>query len=205
MNAQAFGLTLYRCGAPSSVPRRRRATPRCSSAKSSGACSSGSITSAAGHRVLDSADGVGHGLKLLRRRYPGRIFWGVDFAPALSEAKREESLFERAWRLVSGSGRFHLCADFAGSRFPSAWIWCGRILRLPGRRSARCAARGSPRAHRRRAADVLELRARHAEELKASLRRGLGSAPCAFFIDMHDLGDDARRERICRATGHDME
>ncbi|TMH37317.1 MAG: malonyl-[acyl-carrier protein] O-methyltransferase BioC, partial [Betaproteobacteria bacterium] len=66
------------------------------------------------HRVLDSGCGVGHGLKLLRRRYPGADLLGMDFAPGvLSETKRGESLFERAWRLVSGSGRFHLCADFA--------------------------------------------------------------------------------------------
>src|SRR3979490_2225696 len=65
-------------------------------------------------RVLDSGCGVGHGLKLLRRRYPEADLLGMDFAPGvLSKAKREESLFERVWRLVSGSGRFHLCADFA--------------------------------------------------------------------------------------------
>src|SRR6267378_4967098 len=65
------------------------------------------------HRVHDSGCGVGRGLKLLRRRYPGADLLGMDFAPGvLSEAKRE-SLFQRAWRLVSGSGRFHLCADFA--------------------------------------------------------------------------------------------
>src|SRR6266850_62034 len=66
------------------------------------------------HRVLDSGCGVGDGLKLLRRRYPEADLLGMDFAPGvLSEAKREESLFERARRFVSGSGRFHLCADFA--------------------------------------------------------------------------------------------
>src|SRR5207245_9573739 len=66
------------------------------------------------HRVLDSGCGVGPGLTLLRRRYPGADLLGMDFAPGvLSEAKREESRVETAWRLVSGSRRFHLCADFA--------------------------------------------------------------------------------------------
>src|SRR6267142_2157795 len=66
------------------------------------------------HRVLDSGCGVGRGLKLLRRRYPEADLFGMDFAPGvLSGAKREESLFERARGLVSGSRRFHLCADFA--------------------------------------------------------------------------------------------
>src|SRR5207247_6928542 len=65
-------------------------------------------------RVLDSGCGVGHGLKLLRRRYPGADLLGMDFAPGvLGEAKREESLFERARRFASSSGRFYLCADFA--------------------------------------------------------------------------------------------
>ena len=45
-------------------------------------------------RVLDSGCGVGHGLKLLRRRYPKADLLGMDFAPGvLSEAKREKSLF----------------------------------------------------------------------------------------------------------------
>src|SRR5437773_733257 len=49
------------------------------------------------HRVLDSGCGVGHGLKLLRRRYPKADLLGMDFAPGvLSEAKRVESGFERA-------------------------------------------------------------------------------------------------------------
>src|SRR5258708_39237187 len=66
------------------------------------------------HRVLDAGCGVGYGLKLLRGRYPEADFLGVDFAPGvLGEAKREESLFERARRLVSGCGRSYLCADFA--------------------------------------------------------------------------------------------
>src|SRR3977135_4189733 len=78
------------------------------------------------HRVLDSGCGVGHGLKLLRRRYPGADLLGMDFAPGvLSRAKREESLFERVWRLVSGSGRFHLCADFA--RLPLSTASVGQV------------------------------------------------------------------------------
>src|SRR5258706_4218771 len=53
------------------------------------------------HRVLDSRCGVGHGLKLLRRRYPEAGFLHVDFAPdVLCEAKLAESLFQRGPRLV---------------------------------------------------------------------------------------------------------
>ena len=55
------------------------------------------------HRVLDSGCGVGRGLKLLRRRYPEADLLGMDFASGvLSEAKRDESLFERARRTQRG-------------------------------------------------------------------------------------------------------
>src|SRR5260221_883356 len=88
------------------------------------------------HRVLDSGCGVGHGLKLLRRRYPEADLFGMDFAPGvLSEAKREESLFERARRLVSGSRRFHLCADFARLPLPAAivdMVWSNLALACAG-------------------------------------------------------------------------
>ena len=60
------------------------------------------------HRVLDSGCGVGHGLKLLRRRYPAADLLGIDFAPGvLSEAKRGDSLFERARRLVPDDAKSH--------------------------------------------------------------------------------------------------
>src|SRR5256885_13888850 len=55
------------------------------------------------HRVLDSGCGVGHGLKLLRGRYPEAGLFRVGFAPGvLSETKRPESPFRRAPRLPSG-------------------------------------------------------------------------------------------------------
>src|SRR5438552_17986199 len=88
------------------------------------------------HRVLDSGCGVGHGLKLLRRRYPEADLFGMDFAPGvLSEAKREESLFERARRLVSGSRRFYLCADFARLPLRAAsmdMVWSNLALSWAG-------------------------------------------------------------------------
>src|SRR5260370_24732286 len=58
------------------------------------------------HRVLDSGCGVGHGLKLVRRRYPEADLLGMDFAPGvLSEPERGEAFFDRPWRLASGSRR----------------------------------------------------------------------------------------------------
>src|SRR5258707_4558212 len=48
------------------------------------------------HRVLDSGCGVGHGLKLLRRRYPEAGLFGIDFAAGvLSEAAPGEALLQR--------------------------------------------------------------------------------------------------------------
>src|SRR2546430_5041815 len=88
------------------------------------------------HRVLDSGCGVGHGLKLLRRRYPEADLFGMDFAPGvLSEAKREESLFERARSLVSGSRRFHLCPDLARLPLRAAsmdMVWSNLALAWAG-------------------------------------------------------------------------
>src|SRR2546423_9980282 len=88
------------------------------------------------HRVLDSGCGVGHGLKLLRRRYPKADLVGMDFAPGvLSEAKRGESLLERARRLVSGSRRFHVCADFGRLPLRAAgvdMVWSNLALAWAG-------------------------------------------------------------------------
>src|SRR5258706_6995012 len=83
------------------------------------------------HRVLDSGCGVGHGLKLLRRRYPEADFLGVDLAPAgLGEPKREKSFLKRARasarRSWSGSGGPYLAPDFARLRLRAATLvlWC---------------------------------------------------------------------------------
>src|SRR2546422_2977183 len=45
------------------------------------------------HRVLDSGCGVGHGLKMLRRRYPRAGLLRMDFSPrVLSEIGRAQVL-----------------------------------------------------------------------------------------------------------------
>jgi malonyl-CoA O-methyltransferase len=68
-------------------------------------------------RILDAGCGTGRGLGLLRRRYPRADLLGVDFArDAVRAARRGESLISRAWRLLGGSARLELCADF--SRLP---------------------------------------------------------------------------------------
>ncbi len=144
------------------------------------------------HRVLDSGCGVGHGLKLLRRRYPKADLLGMDFAPGvLSEAKREESLFERAWRLVSGSGRFHLCADFA--RLPLRatsvdMVWSNLALAWAGdplaalREVHRVLVAGGLLMFSSYGPDTLK-------ELKTAFGVGSAARHVHSFIDMHDLGD----------------
>jgi len=143
-------------------------------------------------RVLDSGCGVGHGLKLLRRRYPEADLLGMDFAPGvLGKAKQEESLFERAWRLVSGSGRFLLCADFARLPLRTAsvdMVWSNLALAWAGdplaalREVHRVLIPGRLLMFSSYGPDTLK-------ELKAAF--GAGSPGCHVhsFIDMHDLGD----------------
>jgi len=148
------------------------------------------------HRVLDSGCGVGHGLKLLRRRYPEADFLGVDFAPGvLGEAKREESLFERARRLVrrlvSGSGRSYLCADFARLPLRAAsvdMVWSNLALAWAGdplaalREVHRVLIGGGLLMFSSYGPDTLK-------ELKAAFGAGSAARHVHSFIDMHDLGD----------------
>jgi len=148
------------------------------------------------HRVLDSGCGVGHGLKLLRRRYPEADFLGVDFAPGvLGEAKREESLFERARRvvrrLVSGSGRSYLCADFARLPLRAAsvdMVWSNLALAWAGdplaalREVHRVLIAGGLLMFSSYGPDTLK-------ELKAAFGAGSAARHVHSFVDMHDLGD----------------
>ena len=144
------------------------------------------------HRVLDFGCGVGRGLKLMRRRYPGADLLGMDFAPGvLSEAKRKESLFERARRLVSGSARFHLCADFARLPLRAAsvdMVWSNLALAWAGdplaalREVHRVLVAGGLLMFSSYGPDTLK-------ELKAAFGAGSGARHVHSFIDMHDLGD----------------
>ncbi len=144
------------------------------------------------HRVLDYGCGVGHGLKLLRRRYPKADLLGMDFAPGvLGEAKREESIFERARRLVSGSGRFHLCADFARLPLRASsvdMVWSNLALAWAGDPLA-----ALREVHRALIAGGLLMFSSYGpdtlKELKAAFGAGSAARHVHSFIDMHDLGD----------------
>src|SRR5256712_13318317 len=116
----------------------------------------------------------------------------MDFAPrVLSEAKREESLFERARRLVSGSGRFHLCADFARLPLRAAsvdMVWSNLALAWAGdplaalREVHRVLVAGGLLMFSSYGPDTLK-------ELKAAFGAGSAARHVHSFIDMHDLGD----------------
>src|SRR5438309_1482293 len=144
------------------------------------------------NRVLDSGCGVGHGLKLLRRRYPEADLLGMDFAlGVLSEAKREESLFERARRLVSGSRRFHLCADFARLPLRAAsmdMVWSNLALSWAGDPLA-----ALREVHRVLVPGGLLMFSSYGPDTLKELKEAFGADSVArhvhSFIDMHDLGD----------------
>jgi len=144
------------------------------------------------NRVLDCGCGMGRGLKLLRQRYPGADLLGVDFAPGvLIAAKRNETLLERARRIMSGPGRFRLCADFARLPLRSAsvdMVWSNLALAW---------ASDPPRAlrefHRVLIAGGLLMFSSYGPDTLKELKAAFGGDSAArhvhSFIDMHDLGD----------------
>jgi len=144
------------------------------------------------NRVLDCGCGMGRGLKLLRQRYPGADILGVDFAPGvLMAAKRNESLFERARRLVSGPGRFHLCTDFARLPLRSASVdvvWSNLALAWASdpptalREFRRVLIAGGLLMFSSYGPDTLK-------ELKTAFGGDSAARHVHSFIDMHDLGD----------------
>ncbi|HMH17249.1 MAG TPA: methyltransferase domain-containing protein [Burkholderiales bacterium] len=143
-------------------------------------------------RVLDAGCGTGRGLGLLRRRYPKADLLGVDFAPAaLLAARRSESLVQRARYLLSGPGRFRLCADF--SRLPLrngcidlvwsnlALAWAVDPLAALGE-FRRVLATGGLLMFSSYGPDTLK-------ELKTAFAAGSSTPHVHSFADMHDVGD----------------
>jgi malonyl-CoA O-methyltransferase len=143
-------------------------------------------------RVLDAGCGAGHGLKLLRWRYPKADLIGVDFAlAAVREAKRPGSLIERVRRALDGAQRFHLCGDF--SRLPLRpgcvdMVWSNLALAWAGdpqaalRELHRVLAPGGLLMFSSYGPDTLK-------ELKAAFAAGSGARHVHSFVDMHDVGD----------------
>ncbi len=143
-------------------------------------------------RLLDAGCGAGHGLGLLRRRYPKAELLGADFAPGVVRAaQRAKTPFERIRRLLSGFRTFHLCADFARLPLRSAcmdMVWSNLAL----------AWSGDPRAalrefHRVLVAGGLLMFSSYGPDTLKELKSSFGADPGArhvhSFLDMHDLGD----------------
>src|SRR6267154_2375173 len=151
-------------------------------------------------RAFERAAAAGRDAAVLQRDVERRMFERLDYIRlrphrVLAEAKREESLFERARRLVrrlvSGSGRSYLCADFARLPLRASsvdMVWSNLALAWAGdplaalREVHRVLIPGGLLMFSSYGPDTLK-------ELKAAF--GAGSPGCHVhsFIDMHDLGD----------------
>jgi malonyl-CoA O-methyltransferase len=143
-------------------------------------------------RILDAGCGTGRGLGLLRRRYPRADLLGVDFArDAVRAARHGESLISRAWRLLGGSARLELCADF--SRLPLRagcvdMVWSN--LALAWAADPLAALR---ELHRVLASGGLLMFSSYGPDTLKQLRTAFGAGSPGrhvhSFADMHDVGD----------------
>jgi len=143
-------------------------------------------------RILDAGCGSGRGLGLLRRRYPRADLLGVDFArEAVRAAKRGESPISRAWRMLGGPARLHLCADF--SRLPLragcvGMVWSNLALAWAAdplaafRELHRVLASGGLLMFSSYGPDTLK-------ELRTAFGAGSPGRHVHSFADMHDVGD----------------
>jgi len=143
-------------------------------------------------RVLEAGCGAGRGLALLGRRFPNSELVGVDFAiAALRLAVRADSLVARARRLLAGTARFHLCADFLSLPLRAGcvdMIWSN--LALAWAADAPAALREF---HRVLSVGGLLMFSTYGpdtlKELRAALSVGSRARHVHSFVDMHDLGD----------------
>ena len=138
-------------------------------------------------RILDAGCGAGHGLELLRRRYPEANLLGVDLAPPASATPRP--LLERVRRRWRRPER--LCADF--SRLPLRagsvdMVWSNLALAW-----AADPLEALREFHRVLAVDGLLMFSSYGpdtlKELRGAFAAVSGHRHVHTFVDMHDLGD----------------
>ena len=143
-------------------------------------------------RVLDAGCGTGHGLGLLRGRYPRADLLGVDFAPAaVRAASRAESVAGRVRRFIHGSLSACLCADFARLPLPAGavdLVWSNLALAWSEdplaalREFLRVLAPGGLLMLSSYGPDTLK-------ELRSAFSEVSRARRVHSFVDMHDLGD----------------
>ena len=142
--------------------------------------------------VLDAGCGAGRSFALLARRFPAAALVGVDFAPAaLHAARGSESWLELARRLLIGSKRVYLCADFLrlplrGASVGMVWsnlalAWAGDPL-LAVREFHRVLKAGGLLMFSSYGPDTLK-------ELREAFAADSRTGHVHSFVDMHDLGD----------------
>ncbi|MBI4293365.1 MAG: methyltransferase domain-containing protein [Betaproteobacteria bacterium] len=143
-------------------------------------------------RVLDAGQGVGDGLRVLRRRYPKAMLLGVDSALALARrAESRQTVLARAMAFAFAPRPHHLCADMV--QLPLAntsvgMVWSNLAL----------AWVEEPLAVLREIHRVLEMGglimfSTYGPDTLKELKRAFAEADAKPhihpFIDMHDLGD----------------
>ena len=143
-------------------------------------------------RVLDAGCGLGDGLRLLRRRYPGAALLGVDVALGMvREARSRRSFMDRAKSAALGWKVDHICADMASLPIaPSCvgLVWSNLALAWAGdplaifREFHRVLDAGGLLMFSTYGPDTLK-------ELKRAFAHADGATHVHRFIDMHDLGD----------------
>lgn len=143
-------------------------------------------------RVLDAGCGAGEGIALLRARYPGAQFVGIDFAERVVRvARARAALLERIRSLFGAARDFHVCAELSCLPLASGsfgMVWSNLALAWAGEPS-----RALEEFHRVLEPGGLLMFSSYGPDTLKELREAFAAADAGAhahaFADMHDVGD----------------